>query len=91
MIRVPNQVLDQVLGKMRKTIQDLINHTYWWDGDKRANVTDCGRTILWVDGACKGNHLGPNGGATSGVGVWVHGRKFWKKFNDVYPDTNNVR
>ena len=63
---------------------------YGWDGDKRANVTECGRTILWVDGACPGNHLGPNGGATSGVGVWVHHRKFWKKFNNVYPHTNNV-
>ena len=63
---------------------------YCWDGNKRANVTDCGRTILWCDGACKGNHLGPNSGATSGVGVWVHDKKKWKKFNDVYPDTNNV-
>ena len=64
---------------------------YEWDGDKRANVTECGRTIMWVDGACPGNHLGPNGGATSGVGVWVHDKKKWKKFNNVYPDTNNVR
>ena len=61
-----------------------------WDDDKRAYVSDCGRTILWVDGACPGNHLGPNGGATSGVGVWVHNKKKWKKFNNVYPDTNNV-
>ena len=63
---------------------------FCWDDDKRANVSDCGRVILWVDGACPGNHLGPNGGATSGVGVWVHNKKKWKKFNNIYPDTNNV-
>ena len=63
---------------------------FYWDGDRRANVSDDDRTIMWVDGCCKGNHLGPNGGATSGIGVWVHGKKKWKKFNNVYPHTNNV-
>lgn len=63
---------------------------YEWDGERRAYKNDCGRTIIWTDGSCKNNHLGPYGGATSGVGIWIHGRKKWRKFNDVYPHTNNV-
>ena len=69
---------------------DQAQPPYYWDGNKRASVNDYGSTIFWLDGSCKGNHLGPRGGATSGVGVWVHGRKNWRKFNHIYPHTNNV-
>jgi len=62
---------------------------YTWNKNKRAYVNDEGSTIFWMDGSCKGNHLGPDGGATSGVGVWVNKRKYWKKFNHVYKHTNN--
>merc|ERR1712168_317984 len=63
--------------------------SYSWNNNRRAGVNDHGSTIFWCDGACKGNHLGPDGGATSGVGVWVNKRKYWKKFNYVYRHTNN--
>merc|ERR1712131_539526 len=59
-----------------------------WNEDYHAFVNGHGRVILWTDGACKGNHLGPAGDRTSGIGVWVHGKKFWKKRNNKYPDTN---
>ena len=62
--------------------------TYIWNNNKYVN--EHGSVILWTDGSCKGNHLGPDGGATSGIGVWVHKRKFWKKKNHKYPDTNQV-
>ena len=61
-----------------------------WDEKRRAYVNTHGSTIFWMDGSCKGNHLGPDHGATSGVGVWVHDTKYWKKFNYVYDHTNNV-
>lgn len=63
---------------------------YKWNKNKRAWVNDHGRTIFWVDGSCKGNHLGPKDGATSGVGVWVNTTTFWKKSNSEYDHTNNV-
>ena len=63
---------------------------YFWDDNKDAHVNDYNSTIFWMDGSCKGNHLGPNNGATSGVGVWVHEGQFWKQFNRFWGHTNNV-
>lgn len=70
--------------------EDEREPSFMWDNNHNTYINEHGSVILWCDGACKGNHLGPDGGATSGIGVWVHRRKFWKKKNHKYPDTNQV-
>jgi len=61
---------------------------YSWDDNRHCYVNVYGTPVIWTDGACKNNHLGPDGGASSGIGVWIHGKKKWKKFNHKYPHTN---
>ena len=63
---------------------------YSWDGDQHCYVNDEGIPIIWTDGSCKNNHLGPDDGASSGIGVYIHGRKKWSKHNNKYPHTNQV-
>ena len=63
---------------------------YSWDHDKHCYVNDYGTPIIWTDGSCRDNHLGPDGGASSAIGVYIHGRKRWSKYNNKYPHTNQV-
>lgn len=61
---------------------------YSWDHDRHCYVNDYGTPIIWTDGSCRDNHLGPDGGASSAIGVYIHGRKRWSKYNNKYPHTN---
>ena len=62
---------------------------YSWDGNRHCYVNDYGTPIIWTDGSCRNNHLGPDR-ADSGIGVYIHGRKKWSKHNNKYPHTNQV-
>lgn len=61
---------------------------YEWDSNKHCYVNDYGTPIIWTDGSCRNNHLGPDGGASSAIGIYIHGRKKWARYNYKYPHTN---
>ena len=63
---------------------------YEWNKYTDCFVNDYGTPIIWTDGSCPKNHLGPNGGATSGIGVYIHDENKWSVFNDRYDHTNQV-